>query len=166
MRGERLNRKVRRSEGWGFSSKTFWSSDLRVHLLCLSLLLSACAHQEAIAPDREPPASDAQGGGRADAGPQEGLASWYGARFAGHKTANGERFDPNAMTAAHPTLPFGTWVEVVRADTGQRVRVRINDRGPFGHEGRIIDLSRAAADRIGIVRAGVAKVKVTPVAGP
>lgn len=103
-------------------------------------------------------------GGRAEV--QVGLATWYGGKLAGHKTANGERFDPNAMTAAHRTLPFNTWVEVKRVDTGQSVRVRITDRGPFGHEDRIIDLARAAAAKIGLVKAGMARVEVRVVDGP
>jgi len=81
---------------------------------------------------------------------QRGTASWYGGRLAGRRTASGEVFDPRQMTAAHRTLPFGTWVEVTCVETGQSVRVRITDRGPFGHPERIIDLSRAAADTIGI----------------
>jgi rare lipoprotein A len=97
---------------------------------------------------------------------QVGFATWYGGRLAGHKTANGERFDPSQMTAAHRTLPFGTWVEVRRVGTGEMVRVRINDRGPFGHEDRVIDLSRGAAERIGLVRSGLAKVEVRVVPGP
>ena len=70
------------------------------------------------------------------------------------------------MTAAHRTLPFGTWVEVRRAESGDAVRVRITDRGPFGHEDRIIDLSRAAAEKLGMVKAGVARVQVRVVDGP
>jgi len=97
---------------------------------------------------------------------QEGYATWYGAALAGHKTASGERFDPGKLTAAHRTLPLGTWVEVTRVDTGQSVRVRINDRGPFGHEDRIIDLSRAAAEVIDGVRQGVVKVQVRVVDPP
>ena len=73
-----------------------------------------------------------------------GVASYYGRRFHGRQTANGERFDMHAMTAAHRTLPFGTLVEVTNPVTGKRVTVRINDRGPF-HGGRVIDVSRAAA---------------------
>jgi rare lipoprotein A len=80
--------------------------------------------------------------------------------------ANGERFDPGKMTAAHRTLPFGTWVEVRRVDQGDAVRVRVTDRGPFGHEDRIIDLSRAAAQRLGMVKAGVARVELRIVDGP
>jgi rare lipoprotein A len=97
---------------------------------------------------------------------QIGEASWYGARLAGHRTASGERFDPSRMTAAHRTLPLGTWVEVTSLATRRRVRVRINDRGPFGHEERIIDLSRAAADKLAIRKAGVARVEVRVVSGP
>ncbi|WP_238231177.1 septal ring lytic transglycosylase RlpA family protein [Methylobacterium hispanicum] len=77
---------------------------------------------------------------------QHGLASWYGS---GHRTANGERFDPNGLTAAHRSLPFGTRVRVADKRTGRSVVVRINDRGPFVH-GRIIDLSRGSARALGM----------------
>ena len=80
---------------------------------------------------------------------QQGLASFYGKEFHGRKTANGEIFDMEAMTAAHRTLPFGTMVLVTNLKNGQSVTVRINDRGPFV-EGRIIDLSQGAAGKIGI----------------
>ncbi len=95
-----------------------------------------------------------------------GNATWYGEKFDGKKTASGEVFDARGMTAAHRTLAFGTWVEVRRVDTGTSVRVRINDRGPWGHESRIIDLSRAAAERLGIVRDGSAKIELRIVNGP
>jgi rare lipoprotein A len=95
-----------------------------------------------------------------------GYATWYGARFAGRMTASGERFDPNKMTAAHRTLPFGTWVEVRRVDTAESVRVRITDRGPFGHDDRVIDLSRAAARQLGVVHAGMTRVEIRVVSGP
>lgn len=97
---------------------------------------------------------------------QAGLATWYGGSFAGKKTANGERFDPTKYTAAHRRLPFGTWVEVRRADTGRTVRVRVNDRGPFGDDRRIIDLSRKAAEDLDIIRDGTAKVELRVVSGP
>jgi rare lipoprotein A len=97
---------------------------------------------------------------------QVGYATWYGAALAGRTTASGERFDPEQMTAAHRHLPFGTWVEVTRVDSGQRVRVRITDRGPFGHEDRIIDLSHGAAAKIDLVKAGVTKVQLRIVDGP
>lgn len=88
---------------------------------------------------------------------QSGKASWYGPGFHGKRTASGERFDTNELTAAHRTLPFGTRVRVVNKKTGQSVVVRINDRGPYAH-GRVIDLSRASAQAIGI--SGVGSVEL------
>jgi rare lipoprotein A len=88
-----------------------------------------------------------------------GIASWYGPGFAGNLSANGEIFDPEAMTAAHPNLPFGTMVRVINMDNGQSVVVRINDRGPYVH-GRIIDISAGAARSIGMIPTGVAQVKL------
>jgi rare lipoprotein A len=90
---------------------------------------------------------------------QEGVCSWYGPRFHGRKTSNGERFDQNKLTAAHPSLPFGSRVEVTDLDSGRKVVVRINDRGPYAH-GRIIDLSRAAASQLGILAKGTANVEI------
>ena len=89
----------------------------------------------------------------------EGEASWYGPGFFGNLTANGEIYDQYAMTAAHPSLPFGTWVYVTNLDNGAGVTVRINDRGPYAG-GRIIDLSRSAAAAIGMIDSGVAYVAV------
>lgn len=91
-------------------------------------------------------------------GEESGLASYYSNSLAGHKTANGEKYDPTLLTAAHRSLPFGTIVEVTRPD-GRTVRVRINDRGPFS-KGRVIDLSLKAAEEIGLLKEGVAKVTV------
>jgi rare lipoprotein A len=88
---------------------------------------------------------------------ESGTASWYGPQFDGRKTANGEKYDMNDLTAAHPTLPFGTKVYVRNPRTGKSVVVRINDRGPYVH-GRIIDLSRAAARRLGMVNNGTSHV--------
>lgn len=90
---------------------------------------------------------------------EEGLASWYGADFHGRRTANGERYNMYAMTAAHKTLPLGTPVVVTDRRTGRRIRVRVNDRGPFV-AGRIIDLSFAAARALGSSEAGVVPVTV------
>jgi rare lipoprotein A len=87
----------------------------------------------------------------------EGDASWYAGKFQGRTTASGEVFDTNEMTAAHKTLPFGTIVEVTHRSRGTSVTVRINDRGPFV-EGRVIDLSRAAADALSMTAEGVAPV--------
>ena len=86
-----------------------------------------------------------------------GNVSWYGGRFHGRRTASGERFDMYALTAAHPTLPFGTRIKVRRLDTGQEIEVRINDRGPHAR-GRILDLSRGAAQALGVLQAGEAAV--------
>ncbi len=90
---------------------------------------------------------------------QSGMASWYGGNFHGRKTANGETYNMNALTAAHKTLPFGTRVRVTNTRNGDSVVVRINDRGPFVG-GRVIDLSRAAAGQIGVTASGVAPVKL------
>lgn len=91
-----------------------------------------------------------------------GVASWYGREFAGRKTASGERFDPTEYTAAHRSLPFGSRVRVTR--NGRSVVVRINDRGPF-HGGRVIDLSQAAAEDLGIRSAGSGRVELALVEG-
>lgn len=95
---------------------------------------------------------------------EEGFASWYGPGFAGRLTASGEIFDPNELTAAHQTLPFGTRLRVTNTRSGRSVVVRINDRGPFVGD-RVIDLSRAAAEAIGMIGSGVAHVSLVPVTG-
>ena len=90
---------------------------------------------------------------------QYGVASWYGRHWRGRKTASGDFFDDRALTAAHRTLPLGTRVQVTNLKNGESVVVRITDRGPHvGH--RLIDLSRAAAERIGFTHRGLARVKV------
>lgn len=88
-----------------------------------------------------------------------GIASYYGPGFQGKKTASGERFDMNDLTAAHKTLPFNTKVRVTNVENNKSVIVRINDRGPF-KKGRVIDLSQAAAKKIGLIITGAAKVKL------
>ncbi len=95
----------------------------------------------------------------------EGYASWYGGKFQGRLTANGEVFDTALLTAAHKTLPFGTIVGVTHLGNGRMVEVRINDRGPFV-EGRVIDLSRAGADALGMAGEGVAPVRLRIVSEP
>ena len=90
---------------------------------------------------------------------ETGMASWYGDQFHGRPTATGERFDMNALTAAHKTLPLPGLVEVTNLANGRRIVVRVNDRGPFV-DGRIIDLSRGAADALDLRRAGVGEVRV------
>ena len=104
------------------------------------LLLAACAHTNGAALG-------------------EGGASFYGDELAGRPTASGERFDPREFTAAHRTLPFGSCVRVVATRTGKEVEVRVTDRGPHV-AGRVIDLSKAAADALGITSEGVAPVRL------
>ncbi len=99
-------------------------------------------------------------------GVQRGLATFYGAEQQGGPTASGERFDRNKLTAAHRTLPLGTRVRVTNTRNGRSVEVRINDRGPFGGHGRIIDLSEAAARRLDMINAGVVPVIVEVLPGP
>lgn len=95
-----------------------------------------------------------------------GQASYYSDKLAGNHTASGERYDPARPTAAHRRLPFGSVVRVVCPSTGRRVIVRITDRGPFGHRRRVIDLSRSAAEALGILTVGVAHVQVELLALP
>ena len=97
---------------------------------------------------------------------QQGYASFYSDRLAGRPTASGEPYDPTALTAAHRTLPFGTRVAVQRVDTGARIEVRINDRGPYAGPQRVVDLSRAAAEAISMIRAGVVAVTLEVVSTP
>jgi len=159
----------------------------------LLLLFSACAHEPhrpaahppvaahrsraqsvSTLPTSEPPAptpDDAQLITRFQAAPAistlEGEASYYSDRLAGHKTASGERYRPMALTAAHRNLPLGTVLRVTRSDGKRSVIVRVNDRGPYGSDRRILDLSRAAFERLGTLRAGVLDVRAEIVAyGP
>jgi rare lipoprotein A len=130
-------------------------------LIVLSLLAGACA------PAAQPgePAAYAPGRGSAE----EGLASWYGAAFHGRTTASGIPFDRHAMVAAHPTLPFGTRVRVHRLSTGENVEVEIVDRGPAAgprSAGVVIDLSEAAAARLGFIREGRTRVRIEVLARP
>lgn len=96
---------------------------------------------------------------------ERGLASWYGPNFHGEKTSSGERFDMHRLSAAHKTLPLPAWVEVTHLESGRRITVRVNDRGPF-KPGRIIDLSYAAAQALGVAEQGVAPVEVRAIRGP
>jgi rare lipoprotein A len=94
-----------------------------------------------------------------------GVASYYGAEFAGKPTASGERFRPNALTAASRTLPLGTTAKVTNTETGRSVSVRVNDRGPYAKH-RVVDVSSKAARRLGMTEDGVAPVKVQPLSVP
>jgi rare lipoprotein A len=106
------------------------------------------------APFTAPAAAPASRGGRSFSG----VASYYG-NEAGNRTASGQRFNQNAMTAAHRSLPFGTKLRVTNVDSGRSVTVRVNDRGPYV-QGRVVDVSYSAADALGMVGKGVAKVKL------
>jgi rare lipoprotein A len=119
------------------------------------LLVAACAHVSR--GDGEESPHSRRGAG--DEPLAEGMASYYGEAFRGHLTANGEKFDPDALTAAHRTLAFGTCVRVQSAETGRSIRVRVNDRGPYA-KGRIIDLSEAAGRALDMIRSGVARVRL------
>jgi len=90
---------------------------------------------------------------------EAGRLAWYGNKFAGRRTASGERFDPNALTMAHKTLPFGTRVKVTNLDNERSVVVRVNDRGPTQPD-RVGDVSHAAAKRLGMLRAGVVDARL------
>jgi rare lipoprotein A len=113
--------------------------------LAAPLAALACAHSER----QSPP----------DPVLAEGMASFYGPGFEGKLTANGERFDQARLTAAHRTLPFGTCLRVLNVANGRQVEVRVNDRGPYA-AGRILDLSAAAAQRLGMLASGVARVQL------
>jgi rare lipoprotein A len=132
------------------------TTGVRAKLAALALVAAAaCAH--APPPREAPPPAERPATPRA-AG-EVGLASFYGARFHGRATASGARYDMHALTCAHPSAPFGTRLRVTDLESGRSVVVTVNDRGPFA-EGRIVDLSLAAARALGIVRRGLARVRV------
>ena len=130
--------------------------------MAAGLWLGACAFHPG--PDRPgynrdmgqyPERTQARGAGYSD----EGMISYYAEKFHGRKTASGEIFDKNALTAAHRSLPFGTKIEVTNLDNGKSVTVEVNDRGPYA-ENRILDLSPAAARKLGMMGKGTVKAKM------
>jgi rare lipoprotein A len=123
--------------------------------LSLLALLAGCSRAVVTTPP-EPPAAGFE---------EVGLASWYGAPHHGRRTASGEIYDMNQMTAAHKTLPFGTLLLVTNRDTSRTAEVRINDRGPFV-KGRILDISYAAARRLGVIAEGVFPVRLRVISLP
>src|SRR5271165_445629 len=125
-----------------------------IALLAGALLLSGCAHKKKHARRVPLPPSAVKPGYRED-----GIASWYGHPYHGRPAADGEIYDMEKMVAAHRTLPFDTWVRVYDLDNSKSVEVRIIDRGPFV-DGRIIDLSHAAARAIDMVGPGLANVRL------
>lgn len=123
------------------------------------VLLAACAHGPARTSEPAPGAAPEQGGGGRV---QVGLASYYGPRHHGRRTASGARFDMHALTCAHRSAPFGSRLRVTALESGRSVVVTVTDRGPFGR-GRVVDLSVAAARELGMMEEGVVKVRVEPV---
>jgi rare lipoprotein A len=134
-----------------------------------AIALAACAHRgpapEAPPPraEREPPRPPEEEGPRPPQA-EVGVASFYGKRFHGRKTASGVRYDMHAMTCAHRTLPFGARLRVTDLETGRSVEVTVTDRGPFAR-GRVVDLSLAAARRLGMESKGLARVRVERIGG-
>jgi len=124
---------------------------LRGLWIATALVVAACG---------APPQRAVPPGGGQEPGVQRGMATFYGDEQQGGPTASGERFDKRKLTAAHRTLPLGTRVRVTNTRNGRSVEVRINDRGPYGNRGRIIDLSEAAARQLDMVAAGVVPVIV------
>ena len=115
----------------------------------LGLMLSGCGEKRTVQAATAPPVQPSE----------VGIASWYGHPYHGRAAASGEIYDMQQLTAAHRTLPFGTWVHVINLDNDKTVEVRINDRGPFASD-RIIDLSQAAARAIGMIGPGTARVRL------
>ncbi len=140
-------------------------------ILALSLLLAACTSDPRYTRDLRASSGGKKPSGRVSAAPKQpagefrvnqvlkGSASWYGPKFHGRPTASGEIFDMDDMTAAHKTLPLGTWVQVTNTANGRKVEVKVNDRGPFAGN-RILDLSREAARRLDFIQAGVTDVEI------
>jgi len=124
---------------------------------CLGLLLVACGEKRNVRAAIPSPVVGSL--------PEVGVASWYGHPYHGRASASGEIYDMEQMTAAHRTLPFGTWVRVFNLDNDKTVDVRINDRGPFV-DNRVIDLSHAAARAIGMIGPGLARVRLEIMATP
>jgi rare lipoprotein A len=134
----------------------------RFNVVLLSLLVAACGKKKVKTARRNAPRPAAQ----AVVGSVEmGVASWYGHPYHGRPAADGEIYDMEKLVAAHRTLPFNTWVRVTNLNNSKTIDVRIIDRGPFVN-GRIIDLSHAAASAVDMVRSGIAQVRVEVIAAP
>jgi len=137
--------RIRPGGGWLVHPRERNSTRTGIALIC-ALLIAGCAGPQRASRDETSPA-------------ESGIASYYGEQFRGRATASGEKYDPDKLTAAHPSLPMGTRVRVTNLKNGRSVVVRINDRGPY-KGGRIIDLSTRAANEIGLLADGITKVVV------
>src|SRR5271157_5687112 len=137
---------------------------LSVAVALVAILLASCAHKKHARRTPPPPAPSPSAVPK-PGHTETGVASWYGHPYHGRRAANGEIYDMEKLTAAHRTLPFDTWLRVVNLDNSKTVEVRIIDRGPF-IEGRIIDLSHAAARAIDMIGPGVVPVRVEVVRIP
>jgi rare lipoprotein A len=135
---------------------------VRTSSIVVSCLIMACVSFTTIAAAQQSLPIEQASRGEQPIFTQSGLATWYGGRHVGRKTASGEYFSGRALTAAHRTLPFGTIIRVTDLKSGRAVKVRINDRGPYTHVRRraIIDLSRTAAVALGMARDGVSRIKI------
>src|SRR5271157_1475342 len=137
---------------------------LSVAVALVAILLASCAHKKHARRTPPPPAPSPSAVPKPGY-TETGVASWYGHPYHGRRAANGEIYDMEKLTAAHRTLPFDTWLRVVNLGNGKTVEVRITDRGPFV-EGRIIDLSHAAARAIDMIGPGVARVRMEVIRTP
>lgn len=134
-------------------------ADVVTTWILASLLFQGCTLVGGPSPSPTSPAE------RPAAWTETGMASWYGDPFHGRPTASGETYDMNELTGAHRTLPFGTRLRVQNLDNGHSVTIRINDRGPFAKE-RILDVSRKAAQELGMIGPGTARVRITVLGAP
>jgi len=134
-------------------------------LASVAIAVPAFVSAQSAAPGSAPPASVPAAAAATSDASLNGKLAWYGRKFAGRKTASGERFNPDAMTMAHKTLPFGTLVKVTNPRNGKSVTLRVNDRGPTQPD-RVGDVSLAAARALGMVRAGVIDAELQVVSEP
>ncbi len=142
----------------GMSSRNDLACFSRIVLIG-ALALSGCTSERSGAQDKQTPQDKGSAATTKPTHKEVGEASWYGPGLQGNETANGETFDQNKLTAAHPSLPLGTKAEVTNLENGKKVEVKINDRGPYVGD-RAIDLSRAAAKKIDMEEDGTTKVKI------
>lgn len=130
---------------------------VRIAIASLALLAAGFVHAQTAPTSAESAAEPPMAAKEIVGDEMQGTAAWYGGKFSGRRTASGKRFNPNALSAAHRTLPFGTKVKITNMSNDRSVVVTINDRGPTSHA-RIIDVSRAAAKKLGFQRAGLTEV--------